>query len=198
MKCSFVGCGREVKARGFCSAHYQQHWAGQTLRPLQCRPKRSSRSCSIAGCERAHSTKGYCKMHWNRIDRHGDPHVKLREGCGRWLKGEHPTSSTIHTRLLRQRGRAAEYACVDCGLPAHEWSYNNADPHELVGIDHGIAVRYSLNLASYDPRCRSCHRRFDSGNARTTRPDHVPAGGDTSPASADSPSVGAPPAGPRI
>lgn len=33
--CAFEGCGREAKALGWCSAHYNQQYVGQEMRPLK-------------------------------------------------------------------------------------------------------------------------------------------------------------------
>lgn len=73
-----------------------------------------------------------------------------------------PSYKTLHSRLSRTRGRAAEHTCVDCGGPAAAWSYNNNDPDELTETQvGGSLVAYSINLANYDPRCTPCHSRFD-------------------------------------
>lgn len=54
----------------------------------------------------------------------------------------------IHYQLARQRGRATLMSCVDCGLPAKDWSHiHNTD---------------SKDLQNYDPRCRSCHIKYDN------------------------------------
>lgn len=67
-----------------------------------------------------------------------------------------------HMRLLAARGRAASWPCVgDCGRPAVDWAYDNADPDELVATVNGSARRYSMDSDRYAPMCRPCHRRFD-------------------------------------
>lgn len=55
--------------------------------------------------------------------------------------------NTIHFKIRRQRGRAHEQTCVDCGGSAMDWSHrHNTDPMDIV---------------NYDPRCRACHFRYD-------------------------------------
>ncbi|WP_156623081.1 hypothetical protein [Mycobacterium sp. 1164966.3] len=67
-----------------------------------------------------------------------------------------------HMRVLAARGRASAYPCVgDCGRPAADWAYDNADPDELVSTVNGAPRRYSLDPARYQPMCRPCHKRFD-------------------------------------
>lgn len=65
-----------------------------------------------------------------------------------------------HVRLRLTQGRAAEHDCHRCGEPADEWSYNHADPNEL--IDEDLGLPYSLSSDHYVPMCKSCHVRFDA------------------------------------
>lgn len=69
--------------------------------------------------------------------------------------------SAAHHRIYRDIGKASEFACVDCGDQAHDWSYDHEDPDELIGDNHGIPMPYSLKPEHYDPRCVPCHRTFD-------------------------------------
>jgi hypothetical protein len=77
---------------------------------------------------------------------------------------------SLHGRIRKHRGRAAEYACVDCGKTAREWSYDGGDPEEMVETLRGMLLRYTLNISAYSPRCTSCHRRHDH-QARVTAQD---------------------------
>jgi hypothetical protein len=72
---------------------------------------------------------------------------------------EKPGYEAVHSRLRRRLGVARSRRCSDCGEPAHEWSYDGTDPNELVGA---WGQPYSTDLNRYVPRCRRCHRRFDS------------------------------------
>lgn len=56
--------------------------------------------------------------------------------------------STIHNRLRTERGKAAEYLCVDCGEQAQQWSF--------IG-----KVGMSEDLYQYEPRCTVDHRAYD-------------------------------------
>lgn len=69
------------------------------------------------------------------------------------------TYEGAHDRVRALNGSASTHPCIDCGLPASDWSYDGRDPQELRG-GRG-RCRYSLNPAHYDPRCRACHLRFD-------------------------------------
>ena len=67
-----------------------------------------------------------------------------------------PSDDVLHHRVKKARGPASNYACVDCGGAAEDWStvYPSRDD---------VWVRFQ-------PRCRKCHRRYDGavgeGNPR--------------------------------
>jgi hypothetical protein len=126
-------------------------------------PKRNP--CSVDECDTLARYSGYCVKHFRRVRSTGSPHI-VRKG-GRPTKGVNPAWHAIHKRLNRERGSAAALTCVDCGSNAREWSYDNADPNEL--IDAKNSCRYSLDLSHYEPRCTSCHRMFDKSVRETPR-----------------------------
>lgn len=78
----------------------------------------------------------------------------------------------MHTRLNRERGKASSHACVDCGQPAREWSYDHDDPDEVRGVHRGTPVVYSLDVARYSPRCSSCHNDLDRRPRATCKRGH--------------------------
>lgn len=80
-------------------------------------------------------------------------------------RGERRTGSTsyrtTHKRVRAARGRADSHPCTDCGGRAQEWSYDQADPHEVTEVVRGWPLAYSTDPARYEPRCIPCHRTFD-------------------------------------
>ena len=72
----------------------------------------------------------------------------------------------VHKRLRKRRGSAAALLCVDCGLPADQWSWSGVGD-VLTQVWNGKRVRYSLDLDTYEPRCRRCHALFDVRISRT-------------------------------
>jgi hypothetical protein len=52
-----------------------------------------------------------------------------------------------HHRIKKARGPASDYACVDCGEPAQDWSTANPSSDDL--------------RTRFQPRCRPCHRYYD-------------------------------------
>lgn len=76
------------------------------------------------------------------------------------------TYVTAHTRLMNWRGPAKQHACIDCGEQAAQWSYNHQGRHEMRGTKVNpwgqlIKVRWSTEVADYDPRCIACHNKID-------------------------------------
>lgn len=63
-----------------------------------------------------------------------------------WIDGR-DWYKTIHSYIIRYKGKASNHKCIDCSKQAFDWS----------NIDH----MYSNNLNDYQPRCRSCHVIFD-------------------------------------
>lgn len=69
--------------------------------------------------------------------------------------------SGAHRRVSAVRGGASTHPCVDCGLPARDWSYDHADPEELFEEQRGRLLAYSMKPEHYVPRCKRCHNAFD-------------------------------------
>jgi hypothetical protein len=68
------------------------------------------------------------------------------EANHRWV-GDKASYDAIHKRIRRERGRAADRKCIDCGNDADNWSHeHDTDP---------------LDVYNYDPRCISCHCKYD-------------------------------------
>lgn len=58
-----------------------------------------------------------------------------------------PIVQAQHKRVYAAKGKASQYNCVDCGKPAYDWSWiHNTDPNDV---------------SNYEPRCRSCHLKYD-------------------------------------
>lgn len=55
----------------------------------------------------------------------------------------------LHKLISRVRGKASSYRCVDCPNVAMDWSWI-----------HGTCPE---DICNYEPRCRSCHLKYDNG-----------------------------------
>ncbi len=75
--CSFEECGRPLKIKGLCIAHYNMWNRGKPLHPIGkrgCRVNQKTpieRGCDIPECTNEHRAKGYCSNHYNQIVKHG-------------------------------------------------------------------------------------------------------------------------------
>jgi hypothetical protein len=168
--CKIDDCERGAQARGWCKMHWAR-WRrnGDPLVVKVCGIDWNAKvPCGVEGCDRITHANLMCGTHLRRFQRHGDASVVLPI-TGRPLLGQFPKWASIHKRLSRKLGKASIYSCVDCNSPAKEWSYNNADPNELHELMSSTPVAYSLDLDNYDPRCVSCHRKFDGAGSKRER-----------------------------
>lgn len=156
--CAVEGCTHEGRLkRGWCSLHYQR-WQrygdplGRYEPPV----------CSVEGCDRqanGRGARGLCHKHYQKWRRYGDPEA----GRDRWI-GDDVQYAGAHRRVVQARGKASLYACIDCGAPAAEWSYNGlGGDRERIGIGQHEGHPFSLDISDYDPRCGPCHVAFDKG-----------------------------------
>lgn len=157
--CSVEQCERAPRARGMCKLHWTRWWkyGDPNVVLVAGVDFRVKATCAVDGCDRTGVSRSFCQKHLWRLQKHGDP-LAFTPPEERGIKGEAPTSSTIHRRLGRNRGPARSYSCVDCAGQAREWSYDGKDANEIPAA----TGPYSLNLDHYEPRCVPCHRRYDA------------------------------------
>lgn len=55
--CKSEGCGKDVRAKGYCDRHYRQWRKGKL-------PKPRYQTCNAEGCRKARSRRGYCEEHY--------------------------------------------------------------------------------------------------------------------------------------
>lgn len=165
--CKIDGCERTSAGRGWCKMHWSR-WRkhGDPLFvPVSGIDWNVKATCSVPDCGRPNHAHLFCTMHLARYEKHGDPTV-VGERLGRPLKGTQPTYAAIHKRVSRAKGPAQDHSCVDCGKTATSWSYVGGCRNELREIVQGHELAYSQNMALYEPRCTSCHRKFDGAGDR--------------------------------
>ena len=174
--CRVADCKRKVVARGWCKGHYQRWKRTGDVGDSEfssSRPKPPPGQCREDGCERSTrgGGRGWCKTHWQRWSRTGSPSVVRDRPSGEehhaWVSI--PSYQTMHARVSRAHGKARDRQCVDCGVLADEWSYDGLDTNEVTGVvgvgPRAFSIRYSLSVGHYQPRCVTCHRRYDKGRA---------------------------------
>lgn len=170
--CSITECDTRVFGHGWCQRHYNR-WR-RTGDPLGLRRRTASADpCAVEGCDRRAHGRGWCKMHHHRFLRTGSPDVVRPIGYTppgpthpSW-QGDNITYLRAHRRLDSIRGRASSHACVDCGGPAAEWSYDGLDPDQKTGTGRS-PYAYSVKPEHYHPRCVRCHRQFDIARREAT------------------------------
>ena len=162
--CQADACDLKTRSKyaQYCETHYYRFRRNGTLDTIQ--PRVPQAACVVAGCKRpAERTDGLCRGCLDRLQRNGSfDYIDKKQ------PDELTTYTAVHRRLRTRNGSARNYSCVDCGGRAHHWSYNHQDPtprYERVGR-HPRPVPFSPNLACYEPRCASCHRRFDLRNIK--------------------------------
>jgi hypothetical protein len=124
----------------------------------------ASRVCSVPNCGRRVNRREWCEAHYERWRTTGDVHAEIP--IGNMVKGNRKGDAAgydaIHVRLRISRGKASDFACVDCGRPAANWSYNGDDPNEKAELRRGKRPRwYSTDPSFYVPRCVKCHNTHD-------------------------------------
>lgn len=151
--CSIAGCPSQAQKRGWCGKHYLRwHRHGD---PHYVRA--AVTGCRVDGCQRKTRSRSIdlCEAHYYRIRRNGT--LRLRD-----MRMPHARYRAAHARVDRDRGKAREHACVDCGTQAQHWSYMHTDPNALSSDD---GQPYSLSSEHYAPRCAPCHAAFDGTGA---------------------------------
>ena len=69
---------------------------------------------------------------------------------------------TAHAAVRRLKGSAKNHRCVDCGGRAADWSLRHGAASVHVGDNgRGAMCAFSADPLDYEPRCRTCHRRYD-------------------------------------
>lgn len=113
----------------------------------------ATKRCSVLDCDQGGKiVHGMCRKHETRWQRHGDvTMVKRPDRTGpnnpHW-RGDDISYRTAHDRVTRQRGKASEHRCVDCGRQARHWSYDGTDPNELSKPSaYGSIKRWSADPA---------------------------------------------------
>lgn len=72
--CDVAGCGRAVRTRGWCSAHYERWLTSgdvQADKPLKRNARSATPECKADDCDRPAESQGMCGRHYARWKRHG-------------------------------------------------------------------------------------------------------------------------------
>lgn len=112
-----------------------------TLRPTSG----SERPCAHCGnLARMRKDSRFCSIRCGLLC-----HDSARESNPAWA-GDSVTYSGRHARVYRERGKASQYACVECAEAAAEWA-------QIHGTD-------GLDPSDYKVLCVLCHRAYDTAS----------------------------------
>lgn len=167
--CKVPDCGGLHYARDLCKGHYNRF-----QRTGDWRTAKEIRDAQPpVFCQRhshvALNSKGKCKVcvqiDWYYNGPINGPRLEKR--------AEDPGYAAMHARVRTDRGRAAEWNCVDCSGQATDWTLKyNASDRRQAGEGREQGSFYSINVWDYEPRCADCHKAYDAkhGNKKERRP----------------------------
>jgi len=111
--CSVEGCGKAVKARGWCGTHWTR-WRRWGV--VELRPSAPAQICTVSECNRVVKARGWCSTHYRRWQRHGTvalaerPELRVQPSghLWRWEPG-HPLAAALgyvpeHRRVAWEAG----------------------------------------------------------------------------------------------
>ena len=173
--CDIEGCDKRARtmSAGLCAMHYHRVYRSGSLERMVISPKwvdiRGQRFGKLLVVERD-TNAWLCACDCGRT-----AHVEtgsLNRGalsCG--ARGCKPPPvprqldagyGAAHSRVRRDNGPASNHICVDCGIPAYQWSYDHHDQDERISDErNSLGMPYSLDSRHYQPRCVNCHKTFD-------------------------------------
>ncbi len=184
--CAVDRCQKLARSRGadLCPMHYHRQYRYGTLERVTDLVRRGAlprKAVDLSGARFGTLTASrYQDGRWvcqcdcgaertasvGELNRTGEANT-----CG--IKANHLSDevdyTAAHGRVHRAKGKASRYPCVDCKATARHWSYDHADPEERTSQAlRTVGIAYSLNIEHYEPRCVSCHKRFDLGRTNGT------------------------------
>lgn len=151
--CSMPICNDKIVARNLCSKHLQKHYRGTLVKEMfsytfECEFGEEHSYRSDCACSRVH--------HQSTGTHRGQGRHPVREDGVIGYEA-------MHRRLTKARGRAKDYNCVVTteGLhQASEWAlkvgYGTQQQER-----NGRTYEYDTDIDSYQPMCRSHHRKMD-------------------------------------
>lgn len=157
LPCRIEGCQELVRSRDLCERHYQ-HWWRYGF-PTTLPPRPTVEICQVEGCDGKprSRTAEWCEMHYMRHRRSGGfERVDTRL--------ETPGYRSAHQRIAKDRGKARDHGCVDCGERAAHWSFAWRDVSSdlwLWELFNGTMLAYTGDSYDYEARCHKCARRYD-------------------------------------
>lgn len=130
--CSVDGCENPMRARTWCTNHYQR-WERHGD-PLGGRVPPGTRSarCSVSYCQRKQLASGYCEAHYARVRAHGDPQasipLKAVKRPGEWrLRTDGYMGMSREGRIVLQHREVMEQSMGRPLYPGETVHHKNGD-----------------------------------------------------------------------
>ena len=181
-QCKAEECTRDVKAKGYCAAHYQRVYRyGKSANSKIHRY--GTEKCSVENCDRPHEAKGYCNAHYARHLKGNRSNSPVREfgkqGClvpscvrNHGEKGYCSRHAFRRRRQQRKEEIVQQFGgkCHDCKqrFPNCVFDFDNVEPDKPghVSISRLLLSKPSRlkeELKRCEMVCANCHRiRTDS------------------------------------
>lgn len=170
--CTIDGCDKPARspAADWCPKHYQRWYRhGDPLHTVPRTPRRDLAGhtfgmLTVIGHQGGKYWHARCECGAKTTVATGDLNRGTTTSCGdrAHRRVQNVAYSAVHGRLRRDLGPANLLRCIDCDAQASHWSYDHTDPDEVTDAN---GLPYSLNADYYQPRCVSCHKRYDLGRA---------------------------------
>jgi hypothetical protein len=154
LKCAAKGCGKPVKARGWCSTHYAFQRRRGNLQ--------GAAICAVEGCGKSLEAKGWCKAHYMRWQRYGTP-----------LGGEAAEPGKLWAWLLVHRSFSGDH-CLIWPFSRHQKGY----PSQLTisGLNHRERATRVMCALVHGPAPTTKHQAAHSchnGHLGCVHPQHL-------------------------
>lgn len=170
LPCPVDGCPKVIYRGDYCYAHYMKNWRYGTPTPnhqeflIDLSGKRFGKLVVLKYEHGLWVSRCDCgqvvRARAGELNRDRD---MKSCGCMQRARQDFVEYNGAHDRHRKDLGSAENFACVDgCGNKAKQWSYDHADPDELISSGtQTMGIAYSLKSEHYNPRCVRCHKNYD-------------------------------------
>lgn len=169
--CSVATCERpRYRTDRYCGSHgakLRRYGDPEWVRPTRSVDLAGMRFGSLVAIDRHDTTHWNCECDCGArtVTRTWCLTSGRAESCGdgpKHRRKDRIKYLSMHARITKERGRAGDHPCFDCGGLASQWSYDHLDPDELYATGMSVnPIAYSMEISHYEARCIPCHKRYD-------------------------------------
>ena len=99
--CKVEGCGKPLRARGYCASHHSYFMRRGELKKIPTREV-----CSLDDCNKKHKGHGFCEKHLKHYKKYGDPYYYQQEQHGKARTKEYFCWKAIKNRCFNPEAQA--------------------------------------------------------------------------------------------